>query len=158
MTIAMIAAHDPNLIIGKDGDLPWYYPEDLKHFKNTTLGYPIVMGRITFEELDGPLPKRKNVVLSRSQNIDGIPTFSSLDDALEALRAEGHEKIFIIGGGNVYRQALDSADLLYITQIHKEYEGDTYFPEYRDQIDTVWTEIERDDHEEYSFITFKRKQ
>lgn len=158
MIIALIAAHDPDLVIGKDGDLPWHYPEDLKHFKQTTMGHPIVMGRKTFEEFgEKPLPGRKNVVLSRSRNYDHIPTYSSLDEALNELEQEGHDKIFIIGGGNVYLQSMDKADLLYITRIHRKYNGDTYFPEYRNQVNTIWDEIEREDREEFSFITYQRK-
>ncbi len=158
MTIALIAAHDPNLVIGKDGELPWYYPEDLKHFKQTTMGHPIVMGRITFEEFgEKPLPGRRNIVLSTSRTFDQVPTYKTLDKALESLEQEGVDQVFIIGGGKVYRQAMEKADLLYMTHIHKEYSGDTYFPEYRNEIGQTWVEIERDDHEEFSFITYERR-
>lgn len=158
MTIAMIAAHDKNLVIGKDGDLPWYYPEDLKHFKRTTMGHPIVMGRVTYQELGGkPLPGRQNIVLSRTRNYDEVPTYRSLEEALDKLKEQEFEKIFIIGGGNIYRQAIDQADLLYITEINKEFEGDTFFPEYRDKVGEVWVEVEREDHSEYSFITYRRE-
>lgn len=158
MRIAMIAAHDPDLVIGKEGDLPWDYPEDLKYFKKTTMGHPIVMGRKTFEEFGAqPLPGRKNVVLSRSKQYKAVPTFTSLEKALKKLDEEGHETVFVAGGENVYREAYDKADYLYITQIHKKYKGDTYFPEYRNDINTLWEEIEREDHEEYSFVTYRRK-
>lgn len=155
MIITLIAAHDPNLVIGKEGGLPWRYPEDLKHFKNTTLGNPIIMGRGVFEELNEiPLPDRRNIVLSRTQEYDNVESFSSLEDAFEVLEQE--DEVFIIGGGVLYRQAIDIADKLIITEIHKEYEGDTFFPEYRDDIGTTWKEQSREDHEELSFVAYKR--
>lgn len=154
MIKTIVAAHDPNLVIGKDGGLPWRYPEDLKHFKKTTLGHTIIMGRGVFEELNKiPLPGRTNIVLSTTKTYDDVETFKSLDDALEA---SDEEEVFIIGGGVLYRDALDTADKMIITEIHKEYEGDTYFPEYRDDIGSVWKEIEREDNDELSFITYER--
>jgi len=157
MTLAAIVAHDPNLVIGKDGDLPWHFSEDLKYFKRTTMGHPLIMGRIVFEELgENPLPGRENIVLSRSRNYDHVPTFSSFDNALEYVKDE--ELIFLIGGGEIYRQFLDRCDKLFVTEIHQEYEGDTYFPEYRDDIGTTWKEIKRDDREELSFVIYERME
>jgi dihydrofolate reductase len=155
MTLAAIVAHDPNLVIGKDGDLPWHYSEDLKYFKRTTMGHPLIMGRVVFEELGKkPLPGRENIVLSRSRNYDHVPTFSSFDRALEYVKEE--EIVFLIGGGEVYRQFLDRCDKLFVTEIHQEYEGDTYFPEYRDEIGTTWEEVQRDDREALSFVVYER--
>ena len=155
MTLAAIVAHDPNLVIGKDGDLPWHYSEDLKYFKRTTMGHPLIMGRVVFEELgEKPLPGRENIVLSRSRNYDHVPTFSSFDDAVEYVQDE--ELVFLIGGGEIYRQFLGRADKLYVTEIHQEYEGDTYFPEYRDEIGNTWREIKREDRPELSFVVYER--
>lgn len=155
MTLAAIVAHDPNLVIGKDGDLPWHYPEDLKYFKRTTMGHPLIMGRVVFEELfEEPLPGRENIVLSRSRDYDHVPTFSSFDDALEYVKDE--ELVFLIGGGEVYRQFLNRCDKLFVTEIHQEYEGDTYFPEYRDEIGTTWKEIKREDKQDLSFVVYER--
>lgn len=155
MNLAIIVAHDPNLVIGKDGSLPWHYPEDLKFFKRTTMGHPLLMGRGVFEELnEKPLPGRENVVLSRSRTYDHVPTFSSIEDALEYLSDE--DVVFVIGGGEIYRQLMPEADLLYVTEIHQEFEGDTYFPEYRDDIGTIWKEIKREDLQELSFILYER--
>lgn len=155
MTLAAIVAHDPNLLIGKDGDLPWHYSEDLKYFKRTTMGHPLIMGRVVFEELgEKPLPGRENIVLSRSRNYDNVPTFSSFDDALEYIQDE--ELVFLIGGGEIYRQFLDRCDKLFVTEVNKKFEGDTYFPEYRDEIGSTWKEIKRDDREELSFIVYER--
>jgi dihydrofolate reductase len=97
MKLSIIVAHDPNLVIGKDGELPWHFSEDLKFFKKTTMGAPILMGRGVFEELnEKPLPGRENVVLSRSKSYDHVPTFKSIDEALEYL--SDREQVFIIGG------------------------------------------------------------
>lgn len=154
MIITLIAAHDKNLVIGKEGGLPWHYPEDLKHFKKTTLGKTIIMGRGVFEELNEiPLPERRNIVLSTTQSYDQVDTYTSLDEALNSV---DEEEIFIIGGGVLYREAIKRADRLIITEIHEDYEGDTYFPEYRDQIGKVWKEHKREDKEELSFVVYER--
>lgn len=155
MILTIVAAHDPNLVIGKEGGLPWRYPEDLKHFKRTTLDHTIIMGRGVFEELNEiPLPGRTNIVLSTTKTYDNVSTYTSLAKALEAKNEE--EEVFIIGGGVLYRDTIDMADKMIITEIHKEYEGDTYFPEYRDEIGSTWKETEREDHEDLSFVTYHR--
>ena len=154
MIITLVAAHDKNLVIGKDGGLPWRYPEDLKHFKKTTLGKTIIMGRGVFEELNEiPLPERKNIVLSTTKTYDNVDTYTSLEEALDAV---DEEEVFIIGGGVLYREALDQADKLIITEIHKEYDGDTFFPEYRDQVGKEWAEESREEAGELSFVVYKR--
>ncbi len=153
MRLIIIAAHDPNLVIGKDGSLPWHYSEDLKFFKKTTMGSPLLMGRGVFEELnEKPLSGRRNVVLSRSKNYGHVATFSSIEDAIQYLSED--DKVFIIGGGEIYRQTMDLADELVITEIKEEYEGDTYFPEYRDEIGTTWEEVWREDHDSLSFVRY----
>lgn len=154
MIITLVAAHDKNLVIGKDGGLPWRYPEDLKHFKRITLGNTIIMGRGVFEELNEiPLPGRKNIVLSTTQTYENADTYTSLEEAMDAV---DEDEVFIIGGGVLYREAIDRADKLIITEIHKEYDGDTYFPEYRDQIGKVWEERSREDKDELSFVVYER--
>lgn len=156
MKLILIAAHDPKLVIGKDGELPWRYSEDLKFFKKTTLGHTLLMGRIVFEELnEKPLPGRDAVVLTRTKSYSHVPTFKSIEKALEFLSDK--EKVFVIGGGEIYRQTIEIADQLIITEIHKEYPGDTFFPEYRDNISTKWEEISREDGEELSFVKYTRK-
>lgn len=155
MTLAAIVAHDPNLVIGNEGELPWHYPEDLKYFKKTTMGRPLIMGRVVFEELnEKPLPGRENIVLSRSRNYEHVPTFASFEEALEYVSDE--ELVFLIGGGEIYRQFLHRVDKLFVTEIHQSYEGDTYFPEYRDDIGNIWKEIKREDHPELSFVVYQR--
>lgn len=155
MILAFIVAHDPDLVIGHEGGLPWYYPEDLKFFKATTMGHPMLMGRKVFEDLEEkPLPGRENVVLSRTRSYHHVPTFSTIEEALEYLSDE--ELVFVIGGGEIYRQLMPQADRLYVTEIHKKYEGDTFFPEYRDRIGTEWDEMDRNDRDELSFVVYDR--
>lgn len=157
MKIVIIAAHDPNLVIGKDGRLPWHYKEDLRFFKKTTMGHPLLMGRIVFEELnEKPLPGREAIVLSRSKSYSHVPTFPNIADALEYLQEKNREKVFVIGGGEIYRQMMGMADELIITEIHESYEGDTYFPDYRDNIGDVWKEVSRDDFDNLSFVKYER--
>ena len=122
----IIVAHDKNLVIGKDGALPWRIPDDLKHFKQTTLGFPLLMGRGVFEELGcKPLPGRENFVLT-SRSYDNVTCFKSIPEALEAL--DSYNQFFIIGGGKIYSQMLDLADEMIVTEVHDSYEGDTFFP------------------------------
>lgn len=155
MTIAAVVAHDPNLLIGGKDGLPWHYPKDLKFFKETTMGHSIIMGRKVFEEIDEkPLPGRENIVLSRSRNYDHVPTFSSIEDAIDYVKDE--DLVYLIGGGEIYRQFMPRIDRLIVTEIPDIYEGDTYFPEYRDKIGTVWEEVNREEKGELSFVVYKR--
>ncbi|TVR15916.1 MAG: dihydrofolate reductase [Balneolaceae bacterium] len=155
MKLIIIAAHDPNLVIGYNGELPWHYSEDLKFFKRITMGCPILMGRVVFEELkEKPLPGRENVVLSRSKKYGHVKTFTNINDAMHYLK--DHEKVFIIGGGKIYEQTIALADELVITEIKKEYSGDTYLVNYRDDIGTVWEEIWREEHPEFAFVKYRR--
>ncbi|MEX0685605.1 MAG: dihydrofolate reductase [Balneolales bacterium] len=154
MKLAIIVAHARNLVIGKDGKLPWHISEDLKHFKSRTMGYPLLMGRKVFEEFGGkPLPGRENIVLT-SKKLEGVKTFDNIPDALDYLK--GNPKVYVAGGGQIYRQLLPHVDTMEVTEIYKDYEGDITFPEYRDQIDKVWKEVAREDHDGYSFIDYKR--
>lgn len=155
MTLAAIVAHDPNLVIGRNGELPWHYSEDLKYFKRITMGHPMIMGRTVFEELnEKPLPGRENIVLSRSRSYDHVPVFSSIEAALNYVEEE--ELVFVIGGGEVYKQMLPQVEKLFVTEIHQSFEGDTFFPEYRHQIGSTWKEIKREKHPELSFVVYKR--
>jgi len=157
MTLIIIAAHDPNLVIGKDGQLPWHFKEDLKFFKKTTMGYPLLMGRIVFEELnEKPLPGREALVLSRSKSYNHVQSFKTLESAIDFIKESDYEKVFVIGGGDVYKQMIDTADKLIITEIHEAYEGDTFFLEYRDNIGEIWKEVSRDDRDDLSFVKYER--
>lgn len=126
-----------NRVIGKDNDLPWHLPNDLKYFKRTTLGYPTIMGRKTFDSVGRrPLPGRRNLIVTRdtSYSADGVDICHSLDDAIELAQGQadvdGVETIFVAGGSAIYAEALPRADRLYLTLIDATVEGDTFFPEY----------------------------
>ncbi len=154
MILIIVVAHDPNLVIGNNGELPWRYPEDLKHFKATTLGNTIIMGRGVFEELnETPLPGRRNIVLSRSKKYEGVETYTSLEEALNKIE---DEEVFIIGGGVLYKETLPIVDKMIVTEVKKEYEGDTFFPEYRDEIGSTWVEKSREEKDDLSFIVYFR--
>jgi dihydrofolate reductase len=163
MNKIIMAAVARNNIIGKDNDLVWHLPADLKFFKQTTLGHTLIMGRKTFESLANPLPKRDTWVVTRNTDYacQGAAVFHSLEKAIIAAEQKGLESVFILGGGDIYRQAMSIADMLIITKVHADFDGDTRFPEI-DQ--TVWQEVKREDHPadeknlyDYSFVEYKRK-
>jgi dihydrofolate reductase len=155
----IIVAISENNVIGKDGDIPWHFPEDLKHFKEKTTGNAVIMGRKTFESLPEsyrPLPDRKNIVLTRSgleEKHEDVEEVEDLKKAYKEARKFG-EKAFIIGGATVYEQTLDEVDKLVLTRIHEEYEGDTFFPKINKD---KWEEETREDREKLSFIEYRRK-
>lgn len=128
--LILVAAMARNRVIGHQGRMPWHLPADLKHFKAITLGHPVVMGRKTFESIGKPLPGRLNVVVSRKQPQlpDGVVLAGSLDEALKA--CDDADRVMVIGGGEIYRQALPLASGLELTFVDDEPEGDTRFPEF----------------------------
>ena len=133
MKLSLIVAMSENRVIGVNNSLPWSIPEDLKRFKAITAGHPIVMGRKTFESIGRILPKRTNIVVTRdrSYRVEGGAVVYSLDEALDwAKRSPGADEIFIIGGAEIFRQALPLAHRLYLTEVHWPFEGDTHFPEF----------------------------
>jgi len=153
MILSMIAAMDNNRVIGIDNALPWHLPDDLKHFKAITLGKTIIMGRKTFLSIGKPLPKRRNLVLSRDPEFrsDGIEVFTDLDSALATCREE--PEVVIIGGATLYAEALPRAQKLYLTQVDAEVTGDAFFPEF-DREDWELSEMQvhpRDDSHTFAF-------
>jgi len=161
--ISIIAAVADNYAIGRSNNLPWYLPADLKHFKQLTTGHAIVMGKRTFESLsNGPLPNRKNIVLTSvmSEGVnEGYFEADSLEDAKYLLEHE--EKIFIIGGATVYKQSIDKVDYMYITWVHSDFAADTFFPSINFN---EWDELKHEDHKadeknkyDYTFSEYKRK-
>jgi dihydrofolate reductase len=131
MLISIVTAVADNGVIGKDGQLPWRLPDELKRFKEITMGKPIIMGRKTYESLGRPLPGRMNVVVSREYvpDCNECAVAPSLDAALELARATGAKEACVIGGAQLYAAALPRAEVLYITRVHGNVEGDTYLPE-----------------------------
>jgi len=128
MTLCMIVAVTENGVIGRDGDLPWHLPRDLKRFQSLTLGFPMVMGRKTYESIGRPLPGRTSIVLTRDPGFapEGVTVAGSWGEALAACGTA--ERAFVIGGASVYREALSRCDRLYLTRVHVALEGDTFFP------------------------------
>lgn len=155
--ISLIAAVAKNGVIGEKNNLPWHLPEDLKRFKDLTAGKTVIMGRKTFESifsrLGKPLPNRTNVVITRQTNMqlpEGVVVQSSIEDAL---RSHGGSDIFVIGGGEIYRQTIDHADRLYITHVDQEVAGDTIFP-YIDP--KKWRLAGEDRRDGYSFAVYEK--
>ena len=154
MKLALIAAIGRNRIIGKDGALPWHIPQDLKRFKQLTTGHTVLMGRRTFESLGKPLPRRRNVVVT-SRPIPGVETFHSVNAALQVLAEE--EKVFVIGGARLYGRLLREADELYLTFVHLDVGGDSYFPEYNEVIQNQFREVHREEHGDFTFVDYQRR-
>jgi dihydrofolate reductase len=160
--ITIIAAIAKNNALGKDNDLIWHLPADLKRFKKRTSGHHILMGRNTFESIGKPLPNRTSVIITRNDHYfkEGCLIANSIEEAIEIT---GQKDAFIIGGAQIYKQALENnlVDALDITMVHQEFEADVFFPE----IDTtIWMEVSREDFEaddknnyNYSFVSYKKK-
>lgn len=135
-----------NREIGINNQIPWHLPEDLKFFKKITLGHHIVMGRKTFESIGKPLPGRKTIILTRNPDyrVDGCISAASIDEAIKLAKKAGEDELMVCGGANVYGQALDKADRLYLTTVDYDGEADSYFPELNL---SEWQQICKKDHE-----------
>ncbi|MDP1573928.1 MAG: type 3 dihydrofolate reductase [Coxiellaceae bacterium] len=160
MLISLIVAYAKNRVIGKNNQLPWHLPADLKHFKQLTMGKPIVMGRKTFESIGRPLLGRRNIIISRgNKRFEGCDVFSSIDLALSAL--ENEVEIMIIGGATLFSQMASFTEKMYITEIDAEIEGDTFFPEINEkEWEVIVEEAHLPDEKNpylYKFKTLQRK-
>ncbi|TXS93944.1 dihydrofolate reductase [Parahaliea maris] len=168
VAVGVIVAVASNGVLGRDNELPWHLPKDLAYFKRTTLGKPIVMGRKTFESIGRPLPGRFNIVVSRNPDFAaaGTAVVDSLEAGLSLARERAAEdgvgEVMVIGGAQLYAEALPQADRLYVTEVHAEVEGDACLP----PVDwSAWRELSRDHHNacdsnpfDYSFVVFEREQ
>jgi dihydrofolate reductase len=163
MQITLIVAKATNNVIGKDNQLIWKLSSDLKRFKNLTSGHHILMGRKTYESLGKPLPNRTHLIITRNPDFEipeGHYAFASVEDSFIFCNKRGVEKLFIIGGGQIYQETINACDVLEITEVDATPEGDTFFP----KIDpTIWKETEResfppDEKNEYpfAFVTYKK--
>lgn len=166
MKRSMIVAMAENRVIGINNNLPWYLPNDLKYFKQVTLGKPILMGRKTYESIGKPLPGRSNIVITRNESwsAPGVKTVHSLAQAFELaasiVEIDGQDEMMVIGGDQIYQSALPDTDRIYLTKVHAEVEGDAWFPE----LDwSQWHEVGREDFKaegpnpyDYSFIVLDR--
>ncbi len=159
MGLTLIVAMARNRVIGRDGQLPWHLPADLKHFKRNTVGKPILMGRLTYESIGRPLPKRRNLVLTRRDDFSapGIEVFNTMGAALESCT---EPEVMLIGGAQLYAHALDRCDRMLVTVVDAEVDGDALFPDFDA---TEWTIESREDHRPdeanefgYAFIELRR--
>ena len=158
--ITLIAAIGKNSELGKDNDLIWHLPNDLKRFKKVTDGHHVIMGRKTYESLGRPLPNRTNIIITRNTNYtaNGCVIVNSLQAAIEA--AKDDKNPFILGGAQIYKQAIEIADVLDLTRVDASLDADAFFPE----IDVnIWKEVNREEHSKdenhkynYSFVTYKK--
>jgi dihydrofolate reductase len=169
--VVLVAALTRNRVIGIDNRLPWHLPEDLKFFKRITLGKPLVMGRRTFESIGRPLPGRTNIVVTRDTSFaqEGMLVCHGLEEALtladKQARSDGVDEIAVIGGGEIFTQALEAATRLYLTEIAAEIDGDTFFPAFDE---SQWRQVQHtpveDKHAgddlarpDYAFVTYERR-
>jgi dihydrofolate reductase len=162
MKLSIIVAVAESGVIGRDNDLPWYLPADLKRFKQLTMGHHLLMGRKTFEAIGRALPGRTTVVITRGDPTlpEGVQRAGSLEEALAKAAAAGEDEAFVAGGAQIYTLALPRADRLYLTKIHAAIEGDTRLPELTE---SEWHLLSQEDHEpegkneySYSFLTYER--
>ena len=161
MPISIIVAASQNNVIGKDNQLIWRLSADLKRFKALTTGHHIIMGRKTFDSIGKPLPNRTSIIITRQADYkaEGCIVVNSLEEALAIVPAD--QEAFIIGGGTIYKEAIDKADKLYLTLVHGKFDGDTFFPKLDPKI---WNSLKREDHmpdakneHAYSFIDYEKK-
>jgi len=160
MIVSAVVAISENHAIGKDNKLLWYLPNDLKHFKDITTGGTIIMGRKTYESVGKPLPKRRNIIITRQAiTIEACEVVNSVEAALALCKTEA--EVYIVGGAEIYKQAMPLTDRIYLTIVHQQFDADSFFPEINKQ---DWNETAREDHEPdaknlipYSFVTYDRK-
>lgn len=158
--LSLIVAQAENRAIGKENQMPWHLPEDLRYFKHVTMGKPVIMGRKTFESIGRPLPGRTNIVITRQTDwqANGVTAVTSLEAAIEQAASAAPEEIMIIGGAQIYRESLPLAERIYLTQIHESFEGDAFFP----ALDDSWRETSNTAGESascgirYSFLILDR--
>ena len=164
MRISLIVAASENHVIGRDNDLPWHLPDDMKFFVKTTKGHHILMGRKNLESFGKLLPKRTNILLTRdrSYTFEGAKIFYELAEAIQFARDNGEEELMVIGGGEIYRQCMALASTIYLTRVHTQIEGDVYFPELNAE---EWVLQEENFHQQderhayaFTFQRFERKQ
>lgn len=160
--ISLIWAMDENRVIGHHNQLPWRLPEDLKFFKRVTMGHPIAMGRKTYESIGKPLPGRENIVITRDQNFDpeGCNVMNSMEEFFD-FAGQREDEVFVIGGAEIFKEVLPRADKLYLTLIHKQFEGDTFFPVFdidKWQLESREPGLKDEKNPyDYEFLIYKRK-
>lgn len=164
MVISIIVAITQNDVIGNKGEIPWYFPADLAHFKQTTMDHPIIMGRKTHESIGRALPGRLNVIITRNTSYkaaDGCVVVNSLDDALNLVEVKTNPEIFVIGGEEIYSQALPRTERIYLTRVHSTLAGDKFFkfnPGDWQQISCEKHSADKNNNYDYDFTVLERKK
>ncbi|MEM9894848.1 MAG: dihydrofolate reductase [Bacteroidota bacterium] len=165
MNVSMIAAMGSNRVIGKDNDIPWSLPDDFKFFRDTTKGHHVIMGRKNWESLPHkfkPLPYRTNIIITRQEKYiaEGAIVVASMEDALQVAEKDEQQELFIIGGGEIYQMALPLANKIYLTEIHQDFKGSVFFPNFSQE---TWKEISRVKHQQdekhayaFDFVQYNR--
>ena len=163
MKLSLIAALATNNVIGRNNQVPWCIPTDLRRFKNLTMGHHLIMGRRTYDSVGRPLPGRTNVVITRRTDwtAEGVTVVHSLEDAVRVAAQAGETEAFIAGGAEIYELAIHRADRMHLTRVHAEVEGDTVFPEFDDVSEWKLVDAEHCDADEkneypFSFLTYER--
>lgn len=151
MKLIIIAALNRRRVIGRNGKIPWHIPEDRQRFKELTTGHTVLMGRKTYESIGKPLSERRNVVLT-SQNLSAVEHYHSLHKALTVLKNE--EKVFVIGGAEIYKQTIEQAEELLLTVVENDEFGDTFFPHYESLLKRKFTLVEELQRNGYSFLRY----
>jgi dihydrofolate reductase len=159
--ISIIVAHDDKRGIGKNNQLPWHLSKDLKHFKDLTLNHPVIMGRKTFESIGKPLPNRLNIIISRNKQQHSIPGWNvlitdSVTKAIKLAKQKDKNEIFIIGGGEIYTQALPLATKLYLTKVEGDFNCDTFFPDYSNFTKIISQESVQEKGLNFTFLTLTK--
>ncbi|MDQ0350809.1 dihydrofolate reductase [Alkalibacillus filiformis] len=161
MKLSLIVAMDDNQVIGLNNDMPWHLPNDLKYFKKVTSGSPIVMGRKTFESIGRPLPNRHNIIMTRNEQYtqESCSIVHQWEDLSPLV--DGEEEVFIIGGSELFKDALEQVDYMYITRIHETFDGDTYFPTINwddwELVSEQSGELDEKNKHEHTFLVYRRK-
>ena len=169
ITIAHIVAAAKNGVIGRGGDLPWSIPEDMKWFRERTKGHALIMGRKTFESVEHPLPNRLNVIVTRQKDYKPkssdspnapVHVVSTIEEGIEYCTAHAEKygnEIFIIGGGEIYHQSVDFVDTIFLTRVHRDYEGDATYPDPDEKQFEIVERLDRTEPEPFSILTYKRR-
>lgn len=161
--IAIVVAIAENNVIGKDNQLIWHLPADLRHFKQKTMGHPMIMGRKTFESIGKPLPGRTTIIVTRQEDYqaEGCIVVYSVEEAIAKGKELDSEQVSIVGGAEIYKQALPYVDTLYLTEVHHAFDGDTFFPDLQKE---EWQEMSAESHQQdekneyaYTFKELRRK-
>lgn len=161
MIISLIVAMDENRVIGYNDKLPWNLPSELKYFRETTKGKPVIMGRRTYESIGRPMPERLNIIVTRDKNYKavGCIVVNSMEDAIKA--AKGSDEIMIIGGAEIYKLFLPLANRLYITKVHGSFKGDTYFPKFNEgewvKLNEKFVEKDKENTYSYTIMVLERR-